>query len=61
MLKDVALAAFNIVSTLVMAVTALTLTLLATLYPNYRASRVQPAEALRVEITFCQGLSKTCQ
>ena len=32
MLKDVALAAFNIVSTLVMAVTALTLTLLATLY-----------------------------
>ena len=45
----------------VIALTALTLTLLATLYPSYRASRVQPAKVLRVEITFCQGLSKTFQ
>lgn len=33
----------------VIALTSLTLTLLATLYPSYRASRVQPAEALRYE------------
>ncbi|NDU86209.1 MAG: lipoprotein-releasing ABC transporter permease subunit [Ferrovum sp.] len=34
---------------LAIAVTALVLTLLATLYPSYRAARVQPAEALRYE------------
>ncbi len=31
------------------ALTSLVLTLLATLYPSYRASRIQPAEALRYE------------
>ncbi len=34
---------------MVIALTSLILTLLATLYPSYRASRVQPAEALRYE------------
>jgi len=31
------------------AVVSLILTLLATLYPSYRASKVNPAEALRYE------------
>jgi len=34
---------------LVIAVTAFTLTLLATIYPSFRASRTKPAEALRYE------------
>ena len=34
---------------LTIAITAFVLTLLATLYPSYRASRVKPAEALRYE------------
>jgi lipoprotein-releasing system permease protein len=33
----------------VIAITAFTLTLLATLYPSFRASRTKPAEALRYE------------
>jgi lipoprotein-releasing system permease protein len=31
------------------AVVSFVLTLLATLYPSYRASRINPAEALRYE------------
>jgi lipoprotein-releasing system permease protein len=34
---------------IVIGLTSLVLTLLATLYPSYRASRIQPAEALRYE------------
>jgi len=64
LLLIVAVAAFNIVSTLVMAVqdkdlqwpdvavitvVSFLLTLLATLYPSWRASRTNPAEALRYE------------
>ena len=39
----------QIVDVMTVAITSFTLSLLATLYPSYRASKVNPAEALRYE------------